>query len=434
MRLVTIFTPVMRENRAKTPASTAFYRQTAPAWFMLLHIHIRKCNPMKYSWDNRRAGAFSLVELLVVIAIIGILAALLLPALSKAKANAKRIECVSNLKQTGVAFHSFMHDHESKFPMELSTNYGGTLELVRSARLVAGEFYFQYRHFQALSNELRAPQLLVCPADNARVVAASFRELQDLNVSYFVGANADFSKPDSLLAGDRNLTNAAASARGTLRLDNGTQVSWTGELHRFKGNVLFADGRVEELSTRGLQQANENAPAAVELVMPAVPNSPPPGYPPPPGSPDPSNPSTPATPPSSTPSPGSPPIPTVFTTREYALKPGDASPYSPAPAPIKPALATSKPNESPNSAGSSATAATVLNSKPPAKTFIPPDAAATNPVTAPVEDLAPVAVVQPPVKKGFVASHWWVFLLLLILLAAVVVLRTNMVGKDPAEK
>jgi prepilin-type N-terminal cleavage/methylation domain-containing protein len=65
---------------------------------------------------NQRRIAFTLVEVLVVIAVIGIIAALLIPALAVAKAKVSRIHCVSNLRQLGLGVHLYSDDHSDRLP------------------------------------------------------------------------------------------------------------------------------------------------------------------------------------------------------------------------------------------------------------------------------------------------------------------------------
>lgn len=90
--------------------------------------------------DSRRGWqAFTLIELLVVIAIIAILAAMLLPALSRAKESGKRIACMNNLRQLGMAARLYTDDNQGTYPVRSGTdrwpdkfydNYGKNVKLL----------------------------------------------------------------------------------------------------------------------------------------------------------------------------------------------------------------------------------------------------------------------------------------------------------------
>src|ERR1035438_7305571 len=126
---------------------------------------------MKTSSGRFSNQGFTLVGLIIIVAVLAILAAMLFPALASAKRKAKRIQCVNNLKQDGLAFRLWEGDNGDKYPMAVSTNKGGSMEYACDV----------FRHFQVMSNELNTPKILVCPADD-RTAAASFAKLKNQNV------------------------------------------------------------------------------------------------------------------------------------------------------------------------------------------------------------------------------------------------------------
>lgn len=196
--------------------------------------------------------AFTLIELLVVIAIIGILAAILFPVFARARENARRANCQSNLKQIGLGFAQYTQDYDELLPLVADGSNGNGRLAVWNPYSGFSPTNTRFDMGQStLMPYVKSTQIWVCPSDSTgRTNGDSYAS----NSCAYGPLDADFRRPGKSLAAFENTASwmllseeRASVASGTT--DDGYQSlvanNQLSDRHLDGSNLAFLDGHVK---------------------------------------------------------------------------------------------------------------------------------------------------------------------------------------------
>ena len=196
--------------------------------------------------NGRVERGFTLIELLVVVSIIGLLASMLLPALSNAKAKAKEVKCLNNLKQIGIATLSYAHDNRDVLQINSPLQPQNTWASLLSTNVNLQSFQtFLCPSYPptTFSNWFRIYGVRLDPPTNNTL--GNFHEFLAINT---VQAPSDYLHvADTTSRGRQGI---AAQQFYCFRFASENEVH---ARHNHKANGLFLDGHVESCGRHRLE-------------------------------------------------------------------------------------------------------------------------------------------------------------------------------------